>query len=283
MSRDTEFAGSISTLEPTAVPPAAWDALADDDGRKRLVEQKIVLPILRKDLARKHGLQPPRAILLFGPTGTGKTHFVRAIAARLGWALIEADLSPVALYPARLAELFNQLFALRHVVVFFDEFEHLGMRRATQNAQTRPVTNEFLKRLDTVSKRGRLLLACATNHVDQLDPALLRPGRFDFVLPVGPPDAAARAQLLEERLSLAEETQVEIGRVVAATEHLTAADIVEVWNQAAQRAFERELANERTARVTTDDLLAAVATHRPSLSHEDLERFQRQVHQFARP
>jgi transitional endoplasmic reticulum ATPase len=281
MSRDAP-SGTVSRLEPTAVPPAAWDALADSDGRKQLVEQRIILPILRKDLALKHGLQPPHAILLFGPTGTGKTHFVRAIAARLGWALIEADLSPVALYPARLADLFNQLFGLRQVLVFFDEFEHLGMRRGTQNTEGRPITNEFLKRLDAVSKRGRLLLACATNHVDQLDPALLRPGRFDFVLPLGPPDAAARAQLIQDRLSLAEETDVDIARVVAATEHLTAADIAEVWNRAAQRAFERELATARTARVTTEDLLAATATHRPSLGPDELDHFERQVREFAR-
>ena len=270
-------------LEPTAVPPGTWDALAESEGRKQLVEREIVLPILRKDLARKHGLAPARAVLLFGPRGTGKTHFARAIAARLEWALIEADLSAVALYPARLARLFRQLFGLRSVVVFFDEFEHLGMRRAPERTEGRSITNEFLKRLDALSEGGQMLLICATNHVDQLDPALLRPGRFDFVIPVGPPDATARRRLLEGCLTRAQGAEVDLGRVVGAVEGLTAADIVEVWNRAAQRPFERELTTGRRAQVTTDDLLAAVATHRPSLSREDLEAFEHQVREFARP
>src|SRR5919108_1729908 len=136
MSFDSRLSAT-PVLEPTAVPPATWDALTDSEGRKQLVERKIVQPILRGDLARKHGLTSARTVLLFGPPGTGKTHFARAIAGRLRWALIEADLSAVALYPARLARLFRQLFDLREVVVFFDEFEHLGMRRAPERTEGR--------------------------------------------------------------------------------------------------------------------------------------------------
>lgn len=264
------------------MPPATWDALTDSEGRKELVERKIVLPILRRDLARKHGLAPAKAVLLFGPPGTGKTHFARAIAARLGWALIEADLSAVALHSARLARLFRQLFSLHEVVVFFDEFDHLGMRRVRDNAEGRPVTNELLKRLDALSDDGRLLLICATNHVDQLDPALLRPGRFDFVVPVGPPDSVARRQMLLDCLARAENADVDLERVASSTNGLTAADLGDVWNHAAQRTFERELTSGQGARVTTDDLLAAISTRRPSLSREDLAAFDRQVREFAR-
>lgn len=269
-------------LEPRVVPPGTWDALADSEGCKQLVERKIVLPILRQDLAQKHGLAPARAVLLFGPRGTGKTHFAPAIAARLEWALIEADLSTVGTYPARLASLFRQLFRLRDVVVFFDEFEHLGMSRAHDHIEGRPITNEFLKRMDGLSEGGRMLLICATNHVDELDPALLRPGRFDFVVPIGPPDAIARRRLLTDCLTRAEDAEVDLDRVVADVDGLTAADIVDVWNRAAQRPFERELSTGRGARVTTDDLLAAIAKHRPSLSREDLQLFESQEREFAR-
>jgi transitional endoplasmic reticulum ATPase len=269
-------------LEPTTIPPSIWDALTDSEGRKRLVERKILLPLLRKHLARKHGLAPARAVLLFGPPGTGKTHFARAIAARLEWALIEADLSAVALHPVRLANLLRQLFGLREVVVLFDEFEHLAMRRAPDRTEGRSITNEFLKWFDTLVTDGRLLLVCATNHVDLLDPALLRPGRFDFVVPVEPPDAMARRQLFEECLTRAEAAQVDLDRIVSAAEGLTAADIAEVWNRAAQRSFERELTTGRSSPVTTEDLVGAIATHRPSLSREDLEAFEHQMRAFAR-
>jgi len=269
-------------LEPTAVPPTSWDSLADSEGRKQFIERKIVLPILKRDLARKHGLTPARAILLFGPPGTGKTRFARAIAARLEWALIEADLSSVALSSERLAGLFQQLFSLREVLVFFDEFEHLGMRRVQAATENRPVTNEFLKRLEGLSEGGRLLLVCATNHVELLDPALLRPGRFDFVVPLGPPDASGRRQLLENSLARSERVEVALDQAVAATEGLTAADIAEVWNRAAQRAFERELTTGRPTRVVTDDVLIAARTHRPSLSRANVEAFENQVREFAR-
>jgi SpoVK/Ycf46/Vps4 family AAA+-type ATPase len=75
---------------------------------------------------------------------------------------------------------------------------------------------------------------------------------------------------------------VDLERVVGAAEGLTAADLGEIWNRAAQRAFERDLTSQGAARVTTDDLLAAVETHRPSLSPDDLAAFEQQVREFAR-
>jgi transitional endoplasmic reticulum ATPase len=269
-------------LKPVPVSPHAWEELAISDAGKQFVDRKIVLPLQRSELAGKHGLAPPRAVLLFGPPGTGKSQLPRAIASRLGWSLIEADLSTVVQDPVRLADLFRESFQREDVVVFFDEFEHLGLRRAPERTDTRVLTNEFLKSVDALRADGQLLLVCATNHVTLLDPALLRPGRFDFIVPVGPPDGATRQQLLQSRVRRSDGARVDVDRVAAATDGLTAADITELWQRAAQQAFEREFFTGRPTRVGTDDLLVSSENLRPTLSDEDRAAFERDARAFAR-
>jgi SpoVK/Ycf46/Vps4 family AAA+-type ATPase len=88
--------------------------------------------------------------------------------------------------------------------------------------------------------------------------------------------------MLEDCVSRGEDADVDLARVAGATRGMTAADIGEVWNRAAQRAFERELTGLGADRVTTDDLLAAAETHRPSLRPDDVAVFERQVREFAR-
>jgi transitional endoplasmic reticulum ATPase len=271
-----------TVLKPVPVSPRAWEELAISDAGKQFVDHKVVLPLQRSELAGKHGLAPPRAVLLFGPPGTGKSQIPRAIACRLEWSLIEADLSTVVQDPVRLADLFRESFQREGVVVFFDEFEHLGLRRAPERADTRVLTNEFLKSVDALRDDGQLLLVCATNHVALLDPALLRPGRFDFIVPVGPPDGATRQQLLQSRVRRSDGARVDVDRVAAATDGLTAADITELWQRAAQQAFERELFTGRPTRVGTDDLLGSSENLRPTLSDEDRAAFERDARAFAR-
>jgi transitional endoplasmic reticulum ATPase len=127
-----------------------------------------------------------------------------------------------------------------------------------------------------------VLLVCATNWVSRLDSAFLRPGRFDYVLPVGPPDAEARDAIWRRYVEEITDEPVGLGALVEASELFTPADIEFSAQQAARRAFEREHFDGKSHRATTDEFLAAIHRTRPTLSPEMVELFGEDVERFAR-
>jgi SpoVK/Ycf46/Vps4 family AAA+-type ATPase len=260
----------------------AWDSLAGMAALKAQIERRLLLPMRERARASRHGITPPGAVLLFGPPGTGKTALARAIAGRLGWAFVDVDLSTVALDSARLRRLFEHLFRLEEVVIFFDEFEHLGLNRESQTTPVEPLTAELLRGLPALRASGKVLAVCATNYVRLLDPALLRPGRFDLVLPIGLPDATDRAAILGDLLRRRPCGAIALDTVVARADGLTPADLGAVCQQAAQSAFEREVATGRESRIETADLLVALERYRPTVNPEDVALFQEDVEHYAR-
>nr|WP_308012106.1 ATP-binding protein [Streptomyces acidipaludis] len=140
------------------------------------------------------------------------------------------------------------------------------------------VTNELLKLIPAFRDGDNRLLICATNSLRTLDAAFLRPGRFDYILPVGPPDDAAREAIWRRYLGPSTES-VDLDRLVEASAMFTPADIEFAARKGAQRAFEREVAERSGAPAGTGDYLAAIADTRPTLTeaalagfHEDIER-----------
>lgn len=269
-------------IDPEFIESRLWDGLVGVRTLKSTLERRVILPIIERSRAEKHGLNPPVAILLFGPPGTGKTVLARAMAGRLGWALVNADLSTVALDPSRLHRLLQRLFQLEQTVIFLDEFEYLGRKRSDRVVPTDAVTAELLREMSAVQASGRMLIVCATNHVGMLDRALLRPGRFDLVLPVGLPDASDRAALLRFFLQRHRCGFLDLDATVQRTESLTAAELESICQRAAQTAFEREVDTGQESFIRQDDLILALERHRPVLSSEDLQELDADSLKLAR-
>ena len=144
------------------------------------------------------------------------------------------------------------------------------------------VTNEFLKQIPRMRELPEHLLVCATNWVSRLDAAFLRPGRFDYVLPVGPPDAEARRAIWGRYVEEITDVDFQLDALVADSELFTPADIEFAARKAAQHAFEREHFEGATHRATEDDFLSSIRSTRPSLTQEILRAFEQDVEKFAR-
>ena len=234
---------------------------------------------------------PPRAVVLFGPPGTGKTTFAKAIASRLEWSFVEVFPSRLAADPKGLAgalrETFTKISELEHAVVFIDEVEEIAAQRSGEPpSPLQGVTNELLKIIPTFREQPGRLLVCATNFIRALDSAFLRHGRFDYVIPIGLPDRAARAAIWLRYIPAQVSDAIDIDILVDRTEGFSPADIEFAARSASQRAFEVAIASGATASApdgpSTQDYLEAIAGTRTTVSPETAAEFLEDIEALAR-
>ena len=279
-------ANLLEELGGLLLPPGVWDDMAGMETEKQIIERRIVDPLAHPDVADRYGVRPPKAVILFGPPGTGKTSFAKAISSRLGWPFVE-------LFPSRLAaagtgglaaslrEAFADFAELDELVLFIDEVEEIATARAGASTAELGVTNELLKLIPAFRQHDSRLLVCATNAVHSLDSAFLRPGRFDYVIPVGPPDQPARKAIWLRYLGAAG-AGIDVDRLVTASELFTPADIEFAARKGSQAAFEREMREPAGRPAVTEDFLSAIEQIRPTLTPDMLAEFERGKEDFAR-
>jgi transitional endoplasmic reticulum ATPase len=266
-----------------------WPKLAGMHEEKDVIDKRVVMPLSNPERASAHGVMAPHAIVLFGPPGTGKTTFARAIASRLSWPFVEIFPSRLTADAAGMAQALHDTFALvdelEKVLVFIDEVEEIASaREGVSKSPAHGVTNELLKIIPAFRQRDTRLLVCATNSVRTLDQAFLRPGRFDYVIPIGPPDTAARAAIWASFVSRSSRSDVDIDALVEASEHFTPADIEFASRSAAQVSFEREMSGDigEIVGASTSDYLSAISHIRRTVSDVDIQLFEEDIALFGR-
>lgn len=252
-------------------PKMSFADVGGMDAVKEQIELKIIAPIKHPDLYKAYGKKTGGGILMYGPPGCGKTYLARATAGEIKASFLSVGINEVldmwiGNSERNLHAVFEEARMNTPCVLFFDEVDALGASRTDMRQHAgRQLINQFLAEMDGVetSNEGVLILA-ATNAPWHLDSAFRRPGRFDRILFVPPPDVDARAAILQLQCKGKPLEKMDFKAVAKKTEHFSGADLKAVIDISVEKKL-REAMKEGTPRpLTTDDLIAAAKTHKPT-------------------
>jgi AAA+ superfamily predicted ATPase len=252
-------------------PKVTFNDVGGMEALKDEIRLKIIHPLNHPELYKAYGKAIGGGILMYGPPGCGKTHLARATAGEIQAGFIAIGINDVldmwiGSSERNLHALFEQARDNKPCVLFFDEVDALGARRSDmQHSAGRHLINQFLAEMDGIqaSNDGLLILA-ATNSPWHLDPAFRRPGRFDRVLFVPPPDAAARAAILRILCREKPVQDIDYAHVAKKTDQFSGADMKAVIDQAIEAKLREALKAGVPKPLTTGDLVTAAASLKPT-------------------
>ncbi|KAF5414746.1 MAG: Proteasome-activating nucleotidase 1 [Candidatus Methanogaster sp.] len=228
-------------------PDAEYEKIGGLDSQIQEVKETVELPLTSPELFETVGVEPPRGVLLYGPPGTGKTLLAKAVAHHADATFIKMSGSElVHKFIGEGARLVRDVFQLARekspTILFVDEIDAVGGRRTHDgtvgSAEVNRTMTQILTELDGFGERGDVRVMAATNRIDLLDPALLRPGRFDRVIEIPAPNEAGRLQILSihtKNMSLAGD--VDLATITKETDAATGADLKILVTEAGMNAI----------------------------------------------
>lgn len=258
-------------------PNVRWTDIGGQHEIKRQLHNAVERPLKFADRMKKLGLQPKKGVLLYGPPGCSKTLLVRALATEAGLnflAVKGAELISMYVGESERAtrEVFRKARAASPSIIFFDEIDAIASRG--KSGSDLNVLTTLLNEMDGFEELRNVLVVAATNKPQNIDPALMRPGRFDNVVYIGPPDFEARREIFQKRLekieymsqsTLEEDTQA----FAMSTQGFSGAEIVAICQTAGEYAFD---ADRET--INPEDVSKAIVTTPKSITSEMLSEFE---------
>ncbi|MHA1696973.1 MAG: CDC48 family AAA ATPase [Candidatus Helarchaeota archaeon] len=292
-AKDFEIAFRI--VEPSAmreilleIPNVNWDQIGGLKKIKRDLKEAVELPIKRPDIFTRFKIRPTSGILLFGPSGTGKTLLAKAVATES-----EANFIPVRSpeifskwvgeSEKTIREIFRKARLAAPSIIFFDEIDAIASTRdsSTSNKVTETVVNQLLSELDGLQGMGQIVCIAATNrNLDALDPAILRPGRFDKILYVHPPNREERLEILKIHTKGMPITgDVNLEELAAKTERFTGADLENLCREAVLMQI-RDNPDAKT--ISWDYFLKSLEEIRPSFTLDIEKKYDYMVNKYTK-
>ncbi len=246
---------AVLAMEIVEKPEESYSDIGGLEKQIQEIRETVELPLLKPEAFEKVGIDPPKGVLLYGPPGTGKTLIAKAVARETNSVFIKLIGSElVRKYIGEGARLVRELFQLAKEkapsIVFIDEIDAIAARRTDSltsgDREVQRTLMQLLAEMDGFDARGDVRIIAATNRPDILDPAILRPGRFDRLIEIPLPDEKGRAQIFAihtRRMNLSSDVSME--ELAALTEGATGADIKAICTEAGMFAI-REDRNEVT-------------------------------------
>lgn len=247
---------------------------------KEKIKQLIITPFQYPDVAKKWKVKTGGGILLFGPPGTGKTLLAKAVAGELDadfFYIKASDIMSkwVGESEKKVAELFKQARDSKKAVIFIDEIDALIPNRSGQASTIMArVVPQFLAEMDGMdSKNDKILLMAATNVPWMLDPAVLRPGRFDFKCYIPVPDVEARKKVFELNLDVPKEENFDFNTLAGATDGYSGADIRFLCDEAKRLMFRKEIEGTENI-LQIGHLQNIIKQVRPSVDEKMIKKYE---------
>jgi ATP-dependent 26S proteasome regulatory subunit len=252
-------------------PKITFKDVGGMDTVKEEIRMKIIHPLTHPELYKAYGKPIGGGILMYGPPGCGKTYLARATAGEIKAGFLAVGINEVldmwiGQSERNLHELFEQARSHKPCVLFFDEVDALGASRTDMRQSAgRQLINQFLAELDGVqSDNEGVLILAATNAPWHLDSAFRRPGRFDRILFVPPPDAGARAAILRIQCKGKPMDEIDFEHVAKKAENFSGADLKSIVDVAVENKLREAMKAGVPRPLSTKDLLAATGNVRPS-------------------
>lgn len=254
----------IRAMEIEEAPEVAYSDIGGLGDQLLEVKETVELPLLKPHLFEQVGIEPPRGVLLTGPPGTGKTLCARAVAHETNATFIRVIGSElVQKFIGEGARLVREIFLLAKekapAIVFVDELDAVGSHRldiaTSGDREVQRTLMQLLSELDGFENRGQVAVIGATNRPDILDPALLRPGRFDRIIDFPFPDEDSREEIFKiHTRGMNLDAKLDFRKLVSATNSMTGADIKAICTEAGMFAI-----RESRVCVRQDDFSKAIA------------------------
>jgi len=240
----------VRVMELDEQPSVTFEQIGGLKDEIEEVREAVEYPLTKPEIYERVGVEPPKGILLYGPPGTGKTLIAKAVARQSQARFIRMSGSElVHKYIGEGAQLVRELFILARerapAIVFIDEIDAIGSMRTNDgtsgSAEVQRTLMQLLAEMDGFGNRGNVRIMAATNRIDMLDPALLRPGRFDRIIQVPLPDAGARLEILKihtAKMTLA--GSVDLPSLAELAGDTTGAELQAICREAGMMAIRRD-------------------------------------------
>ncbi len=257
---------------------------------KREVRNALMVPLLEPDMATKYGVKPSKGLMLFGPPGCGKTLMLRAVASDLNVEMIGVKCSDVMSKwygesEGLIASLFEEARAKSPCILFLDEIDAIAKRRdfySTDDVTPR-VLSIMLSEMDGMDDAEGIIVVATTNMPDLVDPALMRPGRFDKIIYVPPPDEVSRKEILKIHLKgKFASDDIDIISLSKRTKGFSGADLANLVREASSLGLERALETRKPQPIKMEDMDEVLSEIKPSITTKMIKMYDKLRKEYER-
>ena len=277
-----DFTSALSDVEPSGmrevivdIPKTEWSDVGGLESVKKEIRE-VFIPTEDKKAFERLGIRPPKGMLLYGPPGTGKTLIAKAVANESGANFICVNGPEIASKwlgetEKAIRQIFKRAKQMAPCIIFFDEIDSIAPKRgAGDSTAWERAVNQLLTSMDGVESLDNVTVIAATNRPDMIDPALLRPGRFDKLVFMGKPDLESRLRILEVHTKDMPLMDVDLLSIAEKTDGYVGADLEALCREAAMTAF-RE--NPSVKFINKNHFAASLKTVKPSIDAKMMEGY----------